>query len=366
MHYRVFETWRLLAAIAIMIYHFLRFGPPEAGELGVFLYRFLPLMEMFFMISGYLIMERYGESLLKGDQGFGKYLLRRFARIFPLYFLTLAFFVLVAIAVDLGYVSTGTPERYEWSTLISNLLLIQAWGLTDHLTFNYVSWSLSSEWFCYLLLPAVVIVYRAAGPGGLVALAFVTILALEVGVTIGLIPFNSWLEANTWGAYRAFADFVLGALVAVVAARSRSRLSSQAPGWILFVIALLAMGFRMESYIIVLLLALAMYFAAISERNRPEGTAYLAHLHPLGRVSLGIYLIHPVVESILLSIVWRWWIDPLAGSQLFYAFLLVPAFTVVVLSIFSERYFETPVGKAMVRMGDRELHRRQLARLQAE
>lgn len=93
MHYRIMETWRLAAAIAIMIYHFLRFGPPEAIEAGVFLHRFLPLMEMFFMISGYLIMERYGDSLMRGDQSFSKYLLRRIARIYPLYLVTLGFFV---------------------------------------------------------------------------------------------------------------------------------------------------------------------------------------------------------------------------------------------------------------------------------
>jgi len=366
MHYRIFETWRLAAAIAIMFYHFLRFGPPEAGEVGVFLHRFLPIMEMFFMISGYLIMERYGDSLTRKDGGFGKYLLRRIARIYPLYLVTLGFFVFVALAVDFGYVSTGTPERYDWSALLPNILLIHAWGLTDNLTFNYVSWSLSSEWFCYLLLPAIVVAYRMAGMGGLVVLAFSSILALEIGVATGFIPFDSWLEANTWGAYRAFADFVLGALVFVVVSRSRSALRSQAPGWILFGVALAAMGFKLESYIIVLLLALAMYFAAIAERNRPEATAYLAPLHTLGKVSLGIYLIHPVVESVLLAIVWRWWIDPLVPSNLFYGFLIVPALVVFALSILSDRFFERPVGKAIVSLGDRGLDRRRAAQIQAQ
>lgn len=366
MHYRVFETWRLAAAVAIMIYHFLRFGPPEAVEAGIFLYRFLPLMEMFFMISGYLIMERYGDSLMCGDQGFGKYLLRRVARIYPLYLLTLVFFVLVALAIDQGFVSTDNPERFNWSTLLANILLIQAWGFTEHLTFNYVGWTLSAEWFCYLLLPAIVITYRMWGAGGLTALAFSSILALEIGVATGFIPFPSWLEANTWGAYRAFADFVLGALVAVLVARSRSRLTSQAPGWILFGTALAAMGFQMEAYVIVLLLALAMYFAAIAERNRPEATAYLAPLHPLGKVSLGIYLLHPVVETVILAIVWRWWIDPLVPSNLFYGFLIVPALVVFALSMLSDRYFERPVGKTIVSIGDRGLNRRRPAQMPAE
>jgi peptidoglycan/LPS O-acetylase OafA/YrhL len=351
MHYRIFETWRLAAAIAIMIYHFLRFGPPEAVQAGVFLFRFLPLMEMFFMISGYLIMERYGKTLMREGQPFRHYLLRRVARIYPLYLLTLVFFCMVALAVSTGLVPTDAPERYDWWALPANLLLLHAWGLTDTLTFNYVSWSLSAEWFCYLLLPAIVLTYRHAGVSGLVVMAVLSILALEIGVAAGIIPFDSWLEANTWGAYRAFADFVLGALVAVLVQRSRSKLASQWPAWLFFAFALAAMGTRQDSYVIVLIIALAMYFAAIAERNRPEGTAFLAPLHPLGKVSLGIYLIHPVVESVLLAIVWRWWIEPL-GVVSFYLFLIVPALVVIVLSILSDRYFERPVGKRIVALGE--------------
>lgn len=343
MHYRIFETWRLTAALTIMMWHFLRYAPPGHEEASAALYRLMPLMEMFFMISGFLIMERYGDRLLKERGSFARYLLRRIARFYPLYLVTLLFFCVVALAIDFGFVQTGDPGRYAWSALPANLLLLQAWGLTDTLTFNYVAWSMSAEWFCYLLLPLIILAYRVGGKTGLAVLAALCILVLEVAVAARIIPFASWLEANTWGAYRAFADFALGAFVAMAVRDSRWRLESHAPAWIVFALAIAAMATNQYSYVIVLLLGLAMYCAALAERNRPDSSLYLAFLHPLGKVSLGIYLIHPVIESVFLAIVWRKLLEPL-GVVSFYTYWFVPALVVIGVAMVSHRYFERPAG----------------------
>jgi peptidoglycan/LPS O-acetylase OafA/YrhL len=356
MHYRIFEAWRLTAAIAIMMWHFLRYAPEGHEEASLFLYRLMPLMEMFFMISGFLIMERYGDTLLKERGSFRHYLLRRLARFYPLYLATLAFFCLVALAVDAGYVGTGSPGRYDWSALPANIFLVQAWGLTDTLTFNYVAWSMSAEWFCYLLLPVIILAYRKAGKMGLLALALALIVALEIAVARGIIPFASWLEANTWGAYRAFADFALGALVAIAVRDSRLRLTSHLPAWALFLAALVAMATRQDSYVIVGVLALAMFCAALAERNRPEGSAYLVFLHPVGKTSLGIYLIHPVIEAIGFAVVWRMLIEPRVDVS-FYVYWLLPAATVIMVAILSERHFERPMARLINGLGQRGAER---------
>lgn len=347
MHYRIFETWRLIAALSIMMWHFLRFAPPGNEEIGAYLYRLLAVMEMFFMISGYLIMERYGDDLFRAPGSFRAYLVRRLARLYPLYLATLLFFCGVALAIQFGVVQTEDPGRYAWSVLPANLLLVQAWGLTDQLTFNYVAWCLSAEWFCYLLLPLVVFAYRAGGWVGLALLAGMLVLSLEVAVARGVIPFESWLRADTWGAYRAFADFTIGALVSVAVRRSRLRLAAHWPAWALFALSLAAMATRQHAALIVGLLAAAMYLAAIAERNDPEGSRYLAFLHPVGKVSLGIYLIHPVVEAIFFSVLWRKAIEPTEILS-FYVYGLLPCAVTIGLAVLSERYFERPAGRLIV------------------
>lgn len=347
MHYRIFETWRLIAALSIMMWHFLRFAPPGNEDIGAYLYRLLAVMEMFFMISGYLIMERYGDDLFRAPGSFRAFLVRRLARLYPLYLATLLFFCGIALAIQLGVVQTEDPGRYAWNVLPANLLLLQAWGLTDQLTFNYVAWCLSAEWFCYLLLPLVVLAYRAGGLAGLAVLAAALVLALEVAVARGVMPFESWLRADTWGAYRAFADFTIGALVSVAVRRSRLRLAAHWPAWTLFALSLAAMAMRQHAALIVGLLAAAMYLAAVAERNHPEGSRHLAFLHPVGKVSLGIYLIHPVVEAIFFSVLWRKVVEP-SETVSFYAYWLLPCAATVALAILSERFFERPAGRLIV------------------
>lgn len=347
MHYRIFETWRLAAALSIMMWHFLRFAPPGYEEVGAYLYRLLAMMEMFFMISGYLIMERYGHDLSRSPGSFRAYLIRRLARFYPLYLATLLFFCGVALGIEFGIVHTEDPGRYAWSALPANLFLLQSWGLTDQLTFNYVAWCLSAEWFCYLLLPLVVMAHRLGGGFGIALLAGLLVLALEIAVDRGAMPFESWLHADSWGAYRAFADFTIGALVSVAVRQSRLPITTHWPAWALFALSLVAMATRQHAALIVGLLACAMYFAAIAERNDPEGSRYLAFLHPLGKVSLGIYLIHPVVEAIFFSVLWRKVIEPMQSIG-FYAYWLIPCAATVVLAILSERHFERPVGRYIV------------------
>ena len=344
MHYRIFETWRLIAAISIMMWHFMRFAPPGTEDVSAFLYRLMPLMEMFFMISGFLIMERYGDVLLTEPGSFRRYLVRRIARFYPLYLATLAFFVAIAFAVDLGLVHSDSPERYAWSALPANLLLMHAWGFTDLLAFNYVSWSMSAEWFCYLLLPAIVLAFRFGGKPGLAAISLVAIVALEAATAAGVIPFESWLRADTWGAYRAFADFALGALVAMAVRDSRWRLRSHVPGWAMFAISIVAMATLQPAYVVVALLGAAMYLAALAERTEPENSSYLWFLHPVGKVSLGIYLIHPVIESLFIALLWKKLLEPL-GFVDFYVYWFLPALLVIAVSILSDRYFERPMAK---------------------
>lgn len=349
-HFRILETWRLMAAIAVMAYHFLRFGPEGKEEIGDYLYRFLPLMEMFFIISGFLIMLRYADTLLVERGSWRRFILRRVARLYPVYLVTLAFFGAVGLAVSLGIVSSNDPGRYDFSAFIYNLLLVQGWGFTGQLTFNYVGWTLSAEWFCYLLLPVVMLSWRIGGLGGIAFFCAAILLALEAATRYGIIPFDTWMEANTWGAYRAFGGFALGALLAVLVREWTWTIRSHVPAWAAFALSIAAMATGQNPYMVLLLLCLSVLFAAIAEENAPERSSYLAPLGPFGRVSFGIYMLHPVVETLFFSLLWRMAIEP-AGLLPFYAYWLMPAVVTVALALASDRWFEGPVARWLLARG---------------
>jgi peptidoglycan/LPS O-acetylase OafA/YrhL len=346
MHFRVLGFWRVLAAFLVMIFHYLTYGPASALELAEKMRSLMPLLDMFLMISGFLIMLRYADRLLVERGGYVSFLVKRLARFYPLYLLTTCYFVAVGVAVHLGLTGSPSDGRYDFAALPANLLLIQGWGFTDELTFNYVGWTLSAEWFCYLTLPVVVLIHRRLGLPGLPALIVAVCIALEMAVAADIIPFDSWMAADTWGAYRAFADFAIGAFVAILVRDSRWRLRSQLPGWALFGIGVVWMWHGLAGYAALALIAVSIFLAALAERNNQHATLPLKPLDPLANASFSIYLIHPVVASLMLGILWRKVLAPLDVVD-FYAYWLAPMAVSVVLALLSARYFEAPLAKLL-------------------
>lgn len=348
-HFRILESWRLVAALLVMVWHFLRYAPGSAPEASDILYRLLPLMEMFLMISGFLIMMRYGDRDLTTAAEWRRFLMRRFARLYPLYFATLCFFFGIAVGVHLGLIPSNWPGRYDFVYLPYNLLLVQGWGVVDHLTYNYVAWTLSAEWFCYLVFPLLVVVAGRWGMAGLLVLAALTMLALEAATATGVMPFDSWMLADSWGAYRAFADFTLGAIVAVAVKRTPRLNLSTGWAWLAMLIAVAAMQAKANGYVILLLLGYAIYLAAVTEASSPRATDWLKPVSPLGQVSFGIYLIHPVVETIFFSAIWKS-IGHTGWLPGYYVYWLLPMAVTIALALLSARYYEKPVGDWLNRL----------------
>lgn len=344
--FRTLGLWRVGAAILVMIFHFLIYGSTSGIQAAHRLRALMPLLDMFLMVSGFLIMFRYADKLLVERGSYRKFITRRLARFYPLYLATLIYFVLVGVAVHMGLIGSSAEGRYDWSTLPANILLIQGWGFTDTLTFNYVGWTLSAEWFCYLTLPVVVLAHRRYGLGGLAVLIVLTVLALELAVAVGIMPFSSWQVADTWGAYRAFADFAVGAFVAVLVRDSRWQLRSVLPGWSLFAATVLAMWYGLGGYPALVLLAVSIFLAALGERNNPDAMRWARPLDPVANVSFSIYLIHPVAASLGLGIVWRRILEPMQVMS-FYVYWLVPMALVVIVALLSAHYFEKPVSKML-------------------
>jgi peptidoglycan/LPS O-acetylase OafA/YrhL len=350
MQFRVFGFWRLIAAFLVMTYHYVHHAPVNAAIIVAWFERMMPLLDMFFMISGFLIYQRYHDRI-STPAAYGAYLLKRLARLYPLHIMTTGFFVLVGLAVTFGFVqsqgSAGGLNRYDWSELPVNLLLVQGWGLANDLTFNYVSWSLSAEWFCYLLLPVIIGAARFAGLAGLFALLGLVIAALEISVITGFLPHDDWKKTSTWGAYRAFADFIIGAIICTLYMRSKLTIRSTVPAWLLMIATVVGMHMGNPAYISFALIAVALFLAAVAERNAPERTAMLDIAAPVSNVSFGIYLWHPVMEAIFLSLVWRHLVGP-AGWMDFYLFLLIPMVVTVFVSLLSFQLVERPANNAIL------------------
>lgn len=335
----------------VMSYHFSHYGPDGFENVLRWFEQLMPLLDVFFMISGFLIFARYSDAITSLP-AYGSYLYRRLSRLYPLHVLTTGFFVIVGFGVSFGVIqshgSLGGLERYDWTQLPSNIFLMQAWGVSDALTFNYVSWSLSAEWFCYLALPIIVLFNRKAGTLGLFLLLAIVVSALQYLATSKNFPFDAWMKASTWGAYRAFADFTIGAIVSKFVVRSTWSLKSPIPAWAVIMGACAGMQYGVPPYGSLAFLAIGLFLAAISERNAPERSAWLDVIAPLSNVSFGIYLWHPIYETTMISFLWRRFIGP-TGVIGFYPYLLLPMILTAVTAMLSYRLVEKPIANWLLK-----------------
>ena len=129
---------RFIAALAVVLYHF---GPAAGLHVSPGLG---PLMvTFFFVLSGFVLAITY---LSRASFDASRFLMNRFSRIAPVYFLALL------LMVGIAWSGGRPPDPAE---LALNLSFLQAWVPPYPLTINPPGWSLSVEAYLYLSFPFV-------------------------------------------------------------------------------------------------------------------------------------------------------------------------------------------------------------------
>jgi peptidoglycan/LPS O-acetylase OafA/YrhL len=116
-------------------------------------------VDIFFVLSGFILAMIYRDwfSGAVSRRSYGKFLQRRFARIYPLHcFMLLLVIAAVCVALVFRLHTVNGLERYDFSSLPAYFLLVQAWGfLGDNPgDWNPPAWSVSIEALAYLVFPA--------------------------------------------------------------------------------------------------------------------------------------------------------------------------------------------------------------------
>lgn len=182
-HFNALDLSRLVAAVAVLFWHYLHFTIPRDADRapegfqalepfhGAFAaaYDYGHLaVEYFWIVSGFVFAHVY----LADSAARGRFWLARIARLWPLHLLTLG----VVAALQAVYWAANGRHFVFWPNdayhFALNLLLAHYWGFEQGMTFNGPSWSLSVEILAYaaywLLLPALRVGRGAlAGAAGL-------------------------------------------------------------------------------------------------------------------------------------------------------------------------------------------------------
>ena len=169
------DILRAVAVISVIFFHFEVPGF-SGGFLGV---------DIFFVISGYLITLHINDQLSQGTFSFPNFYLRRIRRLFPAIFMTLALTSIAALLIlPKPLLNDFSLSQIAASTYVSNIYF---WSVADYFDTESIvkpllhTWSLSVEEQFYLVWP--LLLFLIFGRNQLliiVTLAVMSLLAAEL------------------------------------------------------------------------------------------------------------------------------------------------------------------------------------------
>ncbi len=161
--FKTLDAWRGIAALLVAVHNF---GYPQT----TFVAHSSFFVDFFFVLSGFVISHAYMDRL--GDWvGLSVFVMRRLGRLWPLHVAIL----LVFVALDLIKILAGGAGGASFhvapfappnsiAAIWQNLFLVQALGWHTQVSWNGPSWSISTEFWTYLLFAAIVFCCRGSAP----------------------------------------------------------------------------------------------------------------------------------------------------------------------------------------------------------
>lgn len=148
---------RFLAAMQVVFFHFgssfaLRHNFPH--PLGNFLANGWIAVSLFFILSGFILSYTY-TGQIEAPGGKRRFWAARFARIYPVYVMSLILMIPFQSSLPIGVASTVVLMVQAWNPTHPELLY--AWNLT--------AWTLSIEAFFYLVFPFCCFALRSCPTG---------------------------------------------------------------------------------------------------------------------------------------------------------------------------------------------------------
>lgn len=221
---RALTTLRFLAALWVVL--FTAWPHLDIGFVPVAVTKGYLGVEVFFVLSGFILSHVYLEAAGRGrEAGFSYrgFLWARVARVYPLHLVTLAGMIGLGVVATMAGIAVS-ESLLDWRSLPAHLSLTHAWGLASSAAFNHPSWSISAEWFAYLSFPAYAFVAWRMRQRPVLATALAAGGALALYAVFEPVAGFSLTEATfRWGALRIVPCFALGCALYLIHRRAPVR-----------------------------------------------------------------------------------------------------------------------------------------------
>jgi peptidoglycan/LPS O-acetylase OafA/YrhL len=221
---RSIEGLRGVAALLVALFHayvYSRWGGFPAAS-GVLQHAWL-FVDLFFVISGYVMVSAYSERL-DSMRSASAYMVRRFFRLYPLHIVTTATALLAVVGIQTvklvlaNYglkVGNEAPFGFEFFNLKLlglDLLLLRGVGIMQMEIHNYPSWSISVEFWLYLMFALLMMAVRNRAARILMSALIVVMSVVYFVVYWSVLP-EDLRTLDTRGLPRGMLSFFQGVLL---------------------------------------------------------------------------------------------------------------------------------------------------------
>jgi len=295
---------RGVAALYVMEYHatFIAYFH-ETNPFEVFMCHGYQAVNLFFILSGFVMALTYGADFSEGFQraAYFNFLGKRFGRIYPLYF------VMTLVCMPKIVQRIGLQGALTWPHIAANMFLIQTWGISKSI--DPTGWSISTELAAYLLFPLLTAIFvfsrlrlAIAGSGLAIAALIFAATRSDIAVHEPIVRPGAlavWDGTTLYPLLICLAGFSLGLLVwRAWDAPGIHRLAAHpATGLIAVAATILCLSFRISDVLTVLVMAILILTLATGKS--PANFVLASRpVHWLGVISYAIYLVHwPILAA---------------------------------------------------------------------
>lgn len=280
---------RGIAALFVVLVH-LTEGPRDQTVPGFFLRGYLGV-DLFFILSGFVLTHVYVQEFLAdlSWRTIGAFLWTRVARVYPVH-------IFIISVLIIGH---GTRD-VSGLTLVANfLLLLVPWPVA---ALNPPSWSLSAEWYAYLLFPFLIGRLWRCDARIAAALCVALLVGLAILVSVSFGDLNP--VGTGWGALaRALSEFIIGIMTyrafkdRDLARHWRSDLTFVAVAAALVLAAALP-----NDDVVIVALFPPLLLAAVSNAGMATRLLNTRPLRWLGDISYSVYLGQAVAFSLVATL----------------------------------------------------------------
>ena len=303
----------MFAAIYVLTFHIGVNRPGQhSGALAwsIFISHGYLAVSFFFILSGFVLCRAYRNSWTL--HSYGPFIVARLARLYPVY--------VVALLIQ-------APFYFHHALLHGALcvvLLVQSWTVLPSDfpgAWNFPAWTLSVEWFFYLIFPGLLwVLARIRRKRLAIAILLIAILALDVPqAAIG--GRLTWFNRHIPLPLLRLPEFFLGMVVATI--RSRNPLKSGRWTITATSAALLLLSLNIHRFVTLVDIAFAaMIWLFVHEESAIRRWLELQPLLLLGGASYAIYILQDPVRNWLTLWSETWLLRP-SMEQVGYPFALI-------------------------------------------